>query len=52
MVRWDLTTGTSDTTFSPFAITTREHAITFLWRLATTRDAWSESAPTPESVLS
>lgn len=52
MVRWGLTTGTSDTTFSPFSITTREHAVTFLWRLATTRDAWHAAVSTPDTVLS
>lgn len=45
MVRWDITTGTSHSMFSPFAITTRANAVTFLWRLATTRDAWATDAP-------
>ena len=40
MVRWEITTGTSSSAFSPTAIITREQAITFLWRLANTRDAW------------
>ena len=47
-VRWALsegiTTGTSDHTFSPDAVCTREQAVTFLWRAAGSPAVSSESA--------
>lgn len=52
MVRWAITTGTAPTMFSPDATTTREQAITFLWRFATTRDAWHAASVVPDPVLS
>ena len=47
-VRWALsegiTTGTSDHTFSPDAVCTREQAVTFLWRAAGSPSVSGESA--------
>ena len=47
-VRWALsegiTTGTSDHTFSPDAVCTREQAVTFLWRVAGSPAVSGESA--------
>ena len=47
-VRWALsegiTTGTSDNTFSPDAVCTREQAVTFLWRAAGSPAVSGESA--------
>lgn len=51
MVRWDITTGTTATTFAPTAITTREQAIMFVWRLVNTRAAWGGDE-IPDWVLS
>ena len=41
MVRWAITEGTSDTTFSPQNPLTRGEMATFVWRLARTPDAFA-----------
>ena len=44
-VRWGITTGTSETTFSPDKVVTRAEAVTFLWRDAGCPEPTSNENP-------
>ncbi len=50
MVEWDITTGTSPTTFSPDDPLTRGQIATFLWRLAGRPGAFAEGVPLPDAM--
>ena len=50
MVEWDITTGTTPTTFSPDDTLTRAQAATFLWRLAGTPEAFADGAELPPAM--
>ena len=50
MVQFDITTGTSPTTFDPDADVTRGQLATFLWRVAGKPEAFAESATLPEKM--
>ena len=52
MVQFDITTGTSPTTFDPDADVTRGQLATFLWRVAGKPEAFAESATLPEKMRS
>lgn len=47
MVEWDITTGTTPTTYSPHELLTRAQIATFLWRLAGEPDAFAHSVELP-----
>jgi peptidoglycan hydrolase-like amidase len=50
MVEWEITTGTSPTTFSPDAVLTRAQIATFLWRLAGQPDAFADDVELPSAM--
>jgi peptidoglycan hydrolase-like amidase len=50
MVEWEITTGTSPTTFSPDDLLTRAQIATFLWRLAGTPGAFADAVTLPPSM--
>ena len=50
MAEWGLTTGTTETTFSPDEELTRAQIATFLWRLAGTPEAFAEGVDLPPAM--
>jgi len=50
MVEWDITTGTSPTTFSPDDLLTRAQIATFLYRLAGSPDAFADGIELPPAM--
>jgi S-layer family protein len=50
MLEWEITTGTSPTTFSPDELLTRAQIATFLWRLAGTPGAFADGVTLPPSM--
>jgi peptidoglycan hydrolase-like amidase len=50
MVEWDITTGTSPTTYSPDDLLTRAQIATFLWRLAGKPDAFAAGVELPPAM--
>lgn len=51
MAIFEITTGTSPTTFSPDDVVNRAQMITFLWRLVNTGDAWGEEVTVPDGAM-
>lgn len=50
MVEWDITTGTTATTYSPNDVLTRGQIATFLWRLAGAPEAFADGVSLPPSM--
>lgn len=51
MALFELTTGTTPTTFSPDEVVTRAQMITFLWRLVNAGEAWGSGVVVPDGAM-